>query len=185
MRRISAIIAGSIIVFFWSFLSWSLLDWHKPKSFENEERLRAEISTYAPKHGIYVLPSPVEGKPNIDKIEQGPIVYAIIRPEARTNFSMPRNMIATFAMGLMGSIALAAMMQLGARSFMARVMMSVFAGFFVGVLTTMPQLIWWEMPMADVRAYFLDGLISWVLAGTAMAFILTFGTNKKPKKKEA
>lgn len=184
IRSISAAIVGSIIVFFWGFLSWTIMDWHQPREFEQAEKFRNAVATIAPKHGIYMLPGNTEdGKIDIEKREQGPFVYAVVRPGARDDLSMTRAMAGSYLTALIGSVALAAMMQMGAKSFIPRVLIGFFAGVLVGTAGALPALNWFEYPLDQAIPILADGVIAWSLAGLAMAMALSI-KGKAPKEED-
>lgn len=159
------------------------MDWHQPREFEQAEEFRSVVANIAPEHGVYMLPGHTEdGKVDVEKLKQGPFVYAVVRPGGRENFSMPRSIAGSYITALIGSIALAGMMQMGATSFIPRVLIGVFAGIFVGTAAALPALNWFEYPLDQVIPMFADGVIAWSLAGLAMA--MAFSIKGKAEKKE-
>ena len=52
-------IVGGVIVFLWMMVSWMVLPMHKAtmNKFVDESEVLSTITRYAPKDGIYVIPS--------------------------------------------------------------------------------------------------------------------------------
>ena len=57
-RNVTAVLAGGLIAFIWSSISWMAIPWHQPTMniFEDEESVGRVIKAAAPEAGIYTYP---------------------------------------------------------------------------------------------------------------------------------
>ena len=56
VRLILGTLLGGVILFVWGSISWTVLPWHKVKSFTNGEAVGAMIGSGVEGRGIYVYP---------------------------------------------------------------------------------------------------------------------------------
>src|SRR5687768_14496902 len=73
-------IAGGVVLFFWSFVSWMLLPWHNMtmSRFENESIVLEMLEHQAPREGVYLAPFPED--PSQHEATGGPMVLAAFQP---------------------------------------------------------------------------------------------------------
>jgi len=175
MKRILlATLAGAIIAFFWGYISWELLSWHKMDSFENDSTVVKIITENAPTHGVYTLPQPGENGPNADAITEGPFIYAIVRPgKLSSPWELSRHMIASFCIQLTGAFIIAlAIHRIRASRYISRASVGPAMGLFAGIVVTLPHANWFELPHSHALAQTLDPLIAWSIAGLVIAAII-------------
>jgi len=128
---------------------------------------------------MYILPTPTDhGEPDVDAITQGPFVYAVVRPGQRAGkWRMIRPMALNFTLNLVLALIVALMMK-KRTSYGSRVLVAIVLGLFAGLSASLPLAIWMELPPMETLARLADPLVSWLLAGMAMAAII-----KSPQRK--
>ena len=177
-RIIFATLLGAIVAFAWGFASWSLLKWHTPKTFENSTELARVIQQNSDGHGMYIIPPPTEdGDPDNAAIENGPFVYATVRPGKIDSWAMWEPMALNFVVNLFLAMLIATLMAKRSH-YRSKVLVGTAFGLFAGITASMPQMIWMELPKAEATARLCDPLIAWTLASLVMALIV-----KKPKRR--
>ena len=174
-----AVLVGSIIVFFWGFLSWTFMGWHEPKNFKNPDEVAAVIKKNAPDHGMYALPGKNEkGEVEAEAMEKGPFMMAVIRPGSNDGYSFAFSTLVNWLTAIIGCVALVAIMRLASNRFSKMALIAFLTSIFLGITAALPALNLSEYPMSKVQAIFVDSMISWSLAGIAMAYVLTFTPKK-------
>jgi hypothetical protein len=190
-RFMGKIILGALLaaiaVFAWEALSWTVLGWHENgyREFRDEssvsEVIRANVTSG---HGIYMLPSmepaskmaTVEEKAAHDAkqakaMEDGPYVYAIIRP-GKGEISMGTNMILSFVRTLICAFLIAALLSQTALFYPARIAFVAAAGLFAGLTSDLPMWIWMEQPGRDTIVNIADHVIAWIIGGAVLGIFV-------------
>ena len=177
-RIILATFLGAIIAFAWGFASWSLLNWHTPKTFENNDEVARVIQQNSDGHGMYIIPPYTEdGEPDMTAIENGPFVYATVRPGKLTGWVMWKAMALSFAVNLFLALLIATLMTKRSH-YRSKVLVGTAFGLFAGITASLPLMIWMELPAGETVARLCDPVITWTLASLVMALIV-----KKPKRR--
>lgn len=174
---------AALAVFAWEALSWSVLGWHENsyRSFRNEEAVAEVIKANATSgQGIYRLPgmdeppsvSTAEEKKQFYKeqkeaLEQGPYVFAIIRP-GRTEMSMGVNLTLSFIRSFVCALLAAALLSQIALFYPARIAFVATLGLFAGLTSDLPTWIWMENPGRDTIVNIADHLIAWIIGGAVL-----------------
>lgn len=178
-RIFYATLLGAVIAFIWGFVSWALLPWHKPLTFKNSTEMVDAILENTSEHGMYMLPSPgKDGMPDAEAIEEGPFVYAVVRPKKLPgSWSQYKPMIMSYVVNLILAFIIALLMQ-NRSHYRSKALVGFVLGLFAGITASLPLNIWMELPITETLARFFDPLIAWTIAGLAMAAIV-----KKPKRR--
>ncbi|MBT8044192.1 MAG: hypothetical protein KJO79_04505 [Verrucomicrobiae bacterium] len=173
-RIILATIAGAIVAFLWGFVSWSILPWHKPDTFTNDEAVAKVIKENAPSHGLYMLPASGAMGPDTVTVTEGPFVYAIVRPgKLDQPWTLVRPMMLSFGIQMLGALMIAiGIHRIRASRYISRASVGPAMGLFAGVIMTLPYWNWFELPQSHTLAQLLDPLITWTLAGLVIAAIV-------------
>lgn len=191
IRFMGKIILGAflaaIAVFAWEALSWTTLGWHENgfRSFRNEETMSEVIKANVTSgHGIYMLPSMGDApklataeekkafeEKQIQAMEDGPYVYAIIRP-GKAEISMGKNMILSFVRNLICAFLIAALLSQTALFYPARIAFVAAAGLFAGLTCDLPMWIWMESPGRDTIVNIADHLIMWIIGGAVLGIFV-------------
>ncbi|MDZ4402306.1 hypothetical protein [Prosthecobacter sp.] len=178
---------AAIAVFAWEALSWTTLGWHENgfRSFRNEETMSEVIKANVTSgHGIYMLPSMGDApklataeekkafeEKQIQAMEDGPYVYAIIRP-GKAEISMGKNMILSFVRNLICAFLIAALLSQTALFYPARIAFVAAAGLFAGLTCDLPMWIWMESPGRDTIVNIADHLIMWIIGGAVLGIFV-------------
>ena len=184
-RSILAVFVASIIAFIWGWVSWGMLPWHQPIPFENEEAVIEVIQANTSKHAMYGYPAWSEmqsedgGEAYLKKWQDGPSIYAMVRPGRNEEASMTSGMLSGFIINILASTALLLLIQKSGHSeFLDRLSIALLAGLFLGIVSALNPWNWLEAPGLHTIGVLADGIIPWTLAGAVIAAIL-------PKKKAA
>lgn len=174
-------------VFAWEAVSWTALGWHENgfRSFRNEEEVAEVIKANVTSgHGIYMLPAMDEApkvataeekkafeEKQAKAMEDGPYVYAIIRPGKGGN-SMGTNMILSFIRALICALLIAMLLNQVALFYPARIAFVAAAGLFAGLTCDLPMWIWMENPGRDTIVNIADHLITWIIGGAVLGLFI-------------
>ena len=178
-RALPAVLAGSAVLFFWQFLSWAVFMWHarEYKPFTDEAAVLKVVADNAPASGAYASPGFKEGmsKAEMDGVLaaklQGPFVYALVSKEGvkpmgpAMGLSFLGNFLAAF-------FAVWLVAQLGPRSFVERVGALLTAAWLAWAWAKWPDFVWWGFPGRMLAIELADYTVSWLLAGSAIAWTL-------------
>lgn len=160
----ASVVAG-IIMFFWGFVSWTVLSWHQDVShrFSDEAAMEASIKAQAPEAGIYFLPFEEEGFK-----EGGASMFASIVPEYHLNMPV------TLGVGLLCYIISAFLVVVALRmthglSYGQRLGYICLLGLIIGFVGHFPYWNWMNFSTPYVLVMIIDSVISWLLAGLVIA----------------
>ena len=109
---IKGAIAGGLVAFIWTNISWMVLPWHGTtiSSLENEAPVAEALKSNITKNGLYIIPwsddhSPEEYEKINQKMEAGPYAFMVVHPKGYKK-SMPKMMI----LGLLFNMLIALML---------------------------------------------------------------------------
>lgn len=173
-RLILATFAGAVVAFFWGFVSWMLIGWHTPETFNDEAAVTQVIAENADTHGIYMLPAPGTDEDHTVEFTKGPFVYAMVRPGSLDQpWSMTESMIRSFCINLVCCLVIAiSVLRIRATRYISRASVGVTMGLFAALSVVLPQWNWFETPGRHLLAAMLDPIICYSLAGLAIAAII-------------
>lgn len=186
-----ASLIGAVVCIVWGALSWNILQWHGStlNKFADEavvgSILKADagavLKLRGQDSGVFMLPaasasgervteeSKARGKAAKAARENGPYVYAIVRPGgkvvsmgSRFAYVAVRSLGACFILALLLSWTIHL-------DYIQRVFFCASAGLFAGLVSELPMLIWFEAPLRHTLINLADHLCEWFLAGLAIA----------------
>jgi hypothetical protein len=177
-----AVLAGAVIVFVWLNISWMVLEWHGIKSVNDQEATGSALKAAAPEDGVYAVPAwkdkdgkMLEPDEMAKAAEAGPFAFMVILPDGK-KMSMARSMITGFVIQIVGALLLCFLMLMvsggSGSDFKRRVIVAVCFSLAAGLMPALSNWNWWHFPIGYTFATIADSLISWTLAGLAMARIL-------------
>lgn len=180
-------VLAAVAVFAWEALSWTVIGWHENgfRAFRDEsavaEVIKANVTSG---QGIYMLPAIDEApkvataeekkaflKAQTEAMENGPYVYAIIRP-GKGEISMGTNMVLSFLRCLVCALLIGALLSQTALFYPARIAFVAAAGLFAGLTADMPMWIWFEQPGRDTVVNIADHLIAWIIGGAVLGLLV-------------
>ena len=160
-------IAGGIVVFLWSMLSWMVLPMHRMmmNQFTEPSQVSSTITRYAPKDGIYVIPG-------MEAREQGSkqtSIFVNVRRDVDSG-SMIRQMVIGLISQMIGAFLITYMLlHCKMMRYWNRVGFVTIAGVLVAILGILPAGIWWHFPLGPVSLEVLDMVSSWFIGGLVIA----------------
>lgn len=190
-RILLASLVGAVVCIAWGAVSWLVLQWHGStlSKFADEavvgSIIKADAGTVlklrGQDSGVFMLPaaagaggrvteeSKARGKAAKIARDDGPYIYAIVRPGAKVvsmglklGCAALRSLVACFILALLLSWT----MHL---DYIQRVFFCASAGLFAGFVSEVPMLIWFEAPLRHTLINLADHLCEWFLAGLALA----------------
>ena len=168
-------LVGTIILFIWQFLSWSLLNIHYPEMqyTENQDKI-LPVLTENLEEGSYFLPTapPGTSMEDMEKLQSAVIgkPWAIISYRESFEMDMASNMIRGFVIDLISVMLLIwLLMKFKEITFSSAIGASLAVG-FIGYFTIVYlENIWFE---TGTIGYLIDTVVSWGLIGVWLGFYL-------------
>ncbi len=158
-----------------SILHMVLQGWHRPDyhGFSNEDEVRAAMRKGSPVPGMYMIPwcppEKMKDPATLAKFTEGPVAFAILRPNGMFNMGKSLGMwfgfcllVAIFANYIGGSTLAAGTESMQVFRVTA---VAAFMGFGLGAL---PNCIWWGEPLRATAKDLIDGAVYALIVG-AMA----------------
>jgi hypothetical protein len=174
---------GGIVVFVWSFVSWTILPWHHPDlmTFTNESEVAAVLARNAHGEGMYVMPGMPPGYATLNaeqkkaadaKMEadmaRGPVLYGQVRSGYVPNMGKMMG-TAIFFDVLAALLVTMLMMKTGGMTYGGRVSFVVTLGLAVGLIAFVPSWIWFGYTSRWLLTMLADTVVAWFLAGLVIA----------------
>jgi hypothetical protein len=175
-------VAGGLVAFFWSWVSWGVLPWHETPllKFQNEAEVTAVIASHTTASGMYLLPgkTPTEGMTSeqkkgaeaadAEKMQNQPILLAAIR---RNGFgSIAHGLIIQLLCQMAAAFLLTwLLLQTSGLNYARRVIFLAVAGLTASVIVDLPNWNWWGFSSAYTLVNLADFTLTWLLAGLAIA----------------
>ena len=169
---IKGALIGGLIAFIWMNISWMVLPWHfmTISTLEDEAPLAKSLKNNVPENGLYILPwttdKSKEGMEAFNKkMEVGPYAYMVVHPNGFSQ-SMPKMMF----FGLLFNVLVAFMLtylvsKASGLTYFQKVRFIKLAGLAGALIIVVPNLIWWQFPLAYSLVTLIDAGITWGLAG--------------------
>src|SRR5690348_16764595 len=181
-KLIRGAVIGGAIVFLWCLVSWMVLPWHSAvfKTFIDEQSVADVISSNAPVSGVYILPntfkyddstSASEMEKGMHYMKNGPTLSASVQIHGMGQKTV-RPFIVSLIIQILGAgIVTWMVLQTKGLQYNKRVLFVTLYGIAIGLLGIFPAWNWWGMSFAYIFSIFFDLVISWFLAGLAIAKI--------------
>jgi hypothetical protein len=162
MKNIIAATVAGLVMFFWGFVSWTVLPWHNTDvhSFVDEAAVMQVIVDNAPASGIYYMPSDdadfAEGKPGamVNVMKNG-FPVGLLHMIAH----------AVIASIIMAYIAIMLLAKTNANSFTDKVKFVTLVGFLIGLSSSFMYWNWFGYPTGYSLVNLVDTVVTWALAG--------------------
>ena len=179
-KNLIAGVVGGVILFVWSFLAWVVLPLHEStiKAIPNEDAVMGMLQQSMTEKSVYIFPR----NPGIkadqaamdawgQKMKRGPVGMLIYDPVGMEPM-MPSQMVVGFILDILSALIAAwflARSTAMASSYVARVAYCGMLGIFVSVFSHLMNWNWMGFPTDFTTGLVVDSIISWILAGLAIA----------------
>ena len=168
MKNIIAAVVAGLIMFFWGFVSWSQLNWHETDvyKFADEQAVVEALIENAPESGIYYIPG------NEEDLKPGsPSGMANVMKDG-FQIGLGQMMIqGVIASILMAYIAIMLLCKTSITGTMQKVGFITLTGLLIGISSSFMYWNWMGFPSGHSLVNLLDTVITWALAGVAIAYI--------------
>ena len=157
---------GGLVMFIWGFISWAILPWHMTtaKKFSDEAAVSQVLKENAPQKGVYFLPFSEE--------DHGPEqvgAFANVLPGG-TDMNMSVMMLTGLVTSCVSAfLGLCLLSMTGGLSYWGKVGFFALLGLAIGFVSHAPYWNWFSFSTAYINVIILDILITWILAGLAVA----------------
>lgn len=166
---------GGIILFLWGAAAWTILPWQMNQfsKFSDEKDVRFTIKDNAPESGLYMIPymgySNHEDKMEAKKqMTEGPFVFAAVMKDGK-NPNMVGTAIATLVLKIVAACIVTWLLFHTRLEYNKSVAFIVVVGFLLGLMATMPYVIWFGFPGVFAISCIIESVIGWLFAGLAIA----------------
>jgi hypothetical protein len=168
---------GGFILFIWGAAAWTILPWqmNQFKKFSDEKSIRFDIKDNAPQSGLYMIPS-MNYSNQDDMMEakkhmaEGPYVFAAVLTNGK-NPNVAGSAIAAFVVKLIAACLVAWLLFQTRLEYNKSVAFVTVVGFIIGLMATMPYVIWFGFPGMFAISCIIESVFGWFFAGLAMAKI--------------
>jgi hypothetical protein len=180
-------LVGSVVVFVVS-AAWHMtptLGEIGVKALPAEDTVRAGLRTSLPEPGLYFFPAPdmsagrtkekekADAAAYLEKFRSGPSGILVYHPGGE-ELNFGKLMAYQFLFGLAGSFVIAWILALtaGSTTFGSRACLVLLIALFGGIVYSLPEWNWYGFPASYTIASIAGMLVSWGIAGLAMAAIV-------------
>lgn len=172
-KTIIGAIVGGLLIFIWQTLSWTVLQLHQPAQqyHPKQDSIMSFLNTHIEKEGGYLMPALPQGSTLDDMNKFSEKVFH--KPWAQIQYhkdykidmhAMYMNMLR----GLLTNIVMVGLLiwilgRMGKQYFFTILLTTLFIGLIVFTNEPYTTHIWYEM--FDIKAHFIDVMMSWGLCG--------------------
>jgi hypothetical protein len=183
-RVVIGILVGTVLSFMWAQVSWVMLKLHDEsiRKFPDQDAVAAVLKAQNVERGIFVIPfmdaayDDEEGmKAHMEDNREGPYMMGVVRSGSLDKVpGMGPFMARGIAIQLLAATIVALLLAAAAPNlnYLGRFMFVAMLGVFAGVTGHLPNWNWWWFPTDHTVISMVDSVISWALAGLAMAAII-------------
>lgn len=169
-------ILGGLIIFIWQFLSFSLLELHRPATqyTPKQEEILSFLNSQFTESGSYALPNypdnaSMEEQQALNKSAEGK-PWAVISYHKSLDADMTMNMVRGFLIDIiMVGLLCWIIAKFHDRSYANIVMTALAVGLIVFFNVPYTNHIWF--PSFDLNAYLIDAIVPWTLVGLVLGAI--------------
>ena len=172
-------IIGAIIAYVWMMISWMVIPWHQATydSFKNEKAVTAAIMRNVSDSGIYVLPSKMEIDQETEEALNGTpttkegrlFMFSAINKNFGPTMS-PMTFVYAFITQLILAFLITWLTKAAAFSrYFGRLLFIVGVALTGSLMIYLPFLTWWSFSTSFVFVGIVDMVVTWFLAGLAIA----------------
>ena len=182
MRRVlfRCSLIGGLVAFIWGVLSWMALPMHKDcfKKFKDESQVAEAIRENTHGDGMYILPNTLHYNCNTPQkeihrgarmLENGPFMFASVRMDGLGGMSVMPFVLAIITQIIGAFIVTWMLLQSKITGFRQKVGFVTLFGLAIGILSQIPDAVWWGFSIWYVFINMLDLVIAWFLAGLVIA----------------
>lgn len=181
-RVVFAAIAGGAIVFVWSAIAHMAtpLGTMGMKILPDEARVLEALKTSVPDSGLYFFPgadmsrtlTPEEQRAWEARLRSGPVGLLVINTQGTEPLS-PRQLAIELASGILAAGVAAYLVSLITAPYLTRVVAVALLAVYASLSLSASYWNWYGFPAAYVAGELVTELIGWLLAGLAIARIVT------------
>lgn len=183
-RVVLGALAGTVLSFLWVNLSWVAFDLHGDsiRQFPDEAQVAEVLRAQDVERGIYVIPAMTVDyddeagmAAHLEDNRRGPYMMGVVRSGSLDAVpGMGPFMLRGVAIQLIAALIAAVLLAAAAPNlnYAGRFMFVLMLGVFAGVTGHLPNWNWWWFPLDHTLVSIADSVISWALAGLAMAAII-------------
>ncbi len=170
-------IVGGILLFVWQFLSWTMLDLHRPANeyTPKQDSILQYLNTQFSEDGSYMLPT-VPAKASMEEFEKMS-TEATGKPWVQINYhkSLQNNMVSSMIRCLSIDIVILLLLcwmlgKMGPQGFGTIFAVSLAIGFINFFASPYTNHIWFQI--RDLNAYLIDAVVAWGLVGVWLGWWL-------------
>lgn len=176
---IKGTIVGAIIAYIWGMVSWMVIPWHSKtfETFKSEASVQTTILRNIESSGIYIMPSPKNYKHESEEVFDGRksmpksqiVMFAAINKD-RAHAMTPMSFVYAFLTQMIIAFFLTWLTKATElRRYISRLFFIIGVTLTGGLMVYLPFWTWWQFPSLFVGVNLLDLLITWFLAGLAIA----------------
>ena len=157
-------VAGGLIVFLWSSLSWMVLPFHEKTVGKLTDAAPIVAALQGAPSGVYILPNDPTGQ----MAPTDPFLF--VSYEKKGWGPMGPSMLAALVIQCVGAFfwtwILGKMPSLTPKS---AALYGAMFGLCVGVLAYLPNTVWWKFSPAFTLLYLVDAVVAWAAASAVVA----------------
>ncbi len=165
-KSILAVVFSAVILFFWGYISWTVLPWHNmvSQTFTDEAAVAQVLQANASQKGIYYLPYKHE-----DHEAGQTAAFVNVLPQG-FDMNMSKLMGIGFVIQLLASLFVVLLLsQTTKLGYWNKVMFVALIGLTIGFVNQALLWNWFGFPLIYAVVQIFDSLVAWSLAGLAMA----------------
>lgn len=165
---IKGALLGGIVLFFWSFLSWTVLPWHTATMhpFTDEAAVVDALKANAPSSGVYVYPTE---KATPEQAKAGPTVFLSYCTNGFDSMVMPLILNFLLQVLIAGLVTALLFRTRGLKTYWGRVAFVTLAAFTAGVVCFLPPWIWFHFAADYTLVMLADLTVSGFVLGLVLA----------------
>jgi hypothetical protein len=157
-------VAGAVVLFIWSSLSWMILPWHQKTlhQFKDDAMVTAVLQANVDKSGVYLLPAETEAD------NRSPAVFAAVSLEGRRG--MTSALLIYFVTECVAALLAAWLLsKTTISSYSGRIAFILVFAIAAAIIASLPNWNWWGFDSQYTLAAMADIIIGWLLAALVMA----------------
>jgi len=182
LKVILAALLAAVILFFWNFVSWTMLPLHNmtTQSLNIGDETAQWIQNQHSQPGVYYYPAMPDMTDSVamsaytQRHEAGPVISMMVLLPDGAEVMAPMmfvwSLVFYFISALIGILLLR--QTGGVLSYGGRVLYFTVLGLFASLVADVPMSIWMYVPVVFTVVMMLDLIIGWFLAGLVMSVLV-------------
>ncbi len=169
-------LTGAVIVFVWMMVSWMFIPWHceTMNTFHDDAAVSSVMMENTTENGIYVLPGMCKDEDmeiSAEKTKKGPVIFASIRRDG-FDYNSPAPYVYAFIIQAIGAFLVTYLLLLTrAPGYCKGVWFVTVLGLAMGIVSALPNWVWWGFSPSFVGVEIADFVIAWFLASLAISAV--------------